>query len=126
MISLGRIGEVTRRLVSPDLASDTSTIRAQLLRKFPNRNESDGYDDEVVQSPDISFETISSIIYSFRRGVGPGPDGRCGDFLRDLYGQRFDEESIDKIFHDLVQLLTDGQGPDFLRPFFGGGSSCGI
>ena len=74
----------------------------------------------------IPLETVYAAIFSFRKGAGPGPDGIRGDFLRDMLGQRPDEEPIAKLFRDLVQLLADGKAPEYLRPFFGGGRLVGV
>ena len=78
-----------------------------------------------VEPPEILLETVYAAIFSFRKGAGPGPDGIRGDFLRDMLGQRPDEEPIAKLFRDLVQLLADGKAPEYLRPFFGGGKLVG-
>ena len=89
LVSLGRVGEATRRLVSPGLASETPAVKVRLLSKFPSRDEAtDLASDAVVQPPEIPLESIYASVYiSFRKGAGPGPDGIRGDFLRDMIGQ---------------------------------------
>ena len=127
LVSLGRVGEATRRLVSPGLASETPAVKARLLSKFPSRDEAtDLACDAVVQPPEIPLESIYASIYSFRKGAGPGPDGIRGDFLRDMIGQQSHDDSMARLFRDMVQLLADGQAPPFLRPFFGGGRLVGV
>eukprot|EP00439_Symbiodinium_sp_Y106_P026813 s1641_g3.t1 len=125
LVSLGRVGEATRRLVSPALASETPAVKARLLAKFPERDEAEMVSASCVEPPEIPLETVYAAIFSFRKGAGPGPDGIRGDFLRDMLGQRPDEEPIAKLFRDLVQLLADGKAPEYLRPFFGGGKLVG-
>ena len=127
LVSLGRVGEATRRLVSPGLASETPAVKARLLSKFPSRDEAtDLAYDAVVQPPEIPLESIYASIYSFRKGAGPGPDGIRGDFLRDMIGQQNHDDSMARLFRDMVQLLADGQASPFLRPFFGGGRLVGV
>eukprot|EP00439_Symbiodinium_sp_Y106_P062715 s1493_g9.t1 len=41
LVSLGRVGEATRRLVSLGLASETPAVKARLLAKFPARDEAE-------------------------------------------------------------------------------------
>ena len=126
LVSLGRVGEATRRLVSPALASETPAVKARLLAKFPDRDEAEMVSASCVEPPEIPLETVYAAIFSFRKGAGPGPDGIRGDFLRDMLGQRPDEEPIAKLFRDLVQLLADGKAPEYLRPFFGRGKFVGL
>ena len=80
LVSLGRIGEVTRRLVSPGLASETPAIKERLLAKFPARDEAEMVSTSCVEPPEIPLETVYAAIFSF----GPGPDGIRGDFLRGM------------------------------------------
>ena len=127
LVSLGRVGEATRRLVSPGLASETPAVKARLLSKFPSRDEAtDLAYDAVIQPLEIPLESIYASICSFRKGAGPGPDGIRGDFLRDMIGQQNHDDSMARLFRDMVQLLADGQAPPFLRPFFGGGRLVGV
>ena len=127
LVSLGRVGEATRRLVSPGLATETPAFKARLLSKFPSRDEAtDLAYDAVVQPLEIPLESIYASICSFRKGAGPGPDGIRGDFLRDMIGQQSHDDSMARLFRDMVQLLADGQAPPFLRPFFGGGRLVGV
>ena len=96
LVSLGRVGEATRRLVSQGAA--------RLLSKFPSRDEAtDLAYDAVVQPPEIPLESIYASIYSFRKGAGPGPDGIRGDFLRDMIGQQSHDDSMARLFRDMVQ-----------------------
>ena len=101
LVSLGRFGEATRRLVSPGLASETPAVKARLLSKFPSRDEAtDLAYDAVVQPPEIPLESIYASIYSFRKGAGPGPDGIRGDFLRDMIGQQSHDDSMARLFRE--------------------------
>ena len=81
---MGRVREVTRRLVSPGLASEIPIVKARLLAKFAARDEVEMVSASDVEPAEIPLETIYIAIFSFRKGTGPGPDGIRGDFLRDM------------------------------------------
>ena len=54
-------------------------------------------------------------------GVGPGPDGLRVDFLKALVGES-DDDPILHTLRDFAQLLADGGGPTYLRPWLAGGN----
>ena len=118
-VGLGKLLDVWYRLV---------WLLRRLLSKRGclARDEAEMVSASCVEPPEIPLETVYAAIFSFRKGAGPGPDGIRGDFLRDMLGQRPDEEPIAKLFRDLVQLLADGKAPEYLRPFFAGGKLVGV
>ena len=73
VVSLGRVGEATRRLVSPGLASETHAVKARLLTKFPARDEAEMVSASCVEPPEVPLETVYAAILSFRKGAGRGP-----------------------------------------------------
>ena len=45
------------------------------------------------------------VVFSFKKGAGPGPDGIYGNFLRDLFSQRPEEESLGLVYREYYLYL---------------------
>ena len=126
LVGLGRLSQALQRLTSPGLAEPTAQVRSKLLAKFPPCPPSPSGGEAQAPPPpgEIEALALARALRSFKAGAGPGPSGLRPDFLKQLLGA--DDEPMLPLFRDFAQLLADGEAPEGVREWLGGGALVGV
>ena len=126
LVGLGRLSQALQRLTSPGLAEPTAQVRSKLLAKFPPCPPSPSGGEAQAPPPpgEIEALALARALRSLKAGAGPGPSGLRPDFLKQLLGA--DDEPILPLFRDFAQLLADGEAPEGVREWLGGGALVGV
>ena len=127
LLSLGRPGQVAKRLVSPGLAETNDLVLQKLLAKFPPNPDNIAPRPIPAQppAPELPLELAFKSLQSFPIGSGPGPDSLRVDFLKGVIGQSLDSEVL-QVLRAFLQILADAEVPDMLQPWLAGGSLVGV
>ena len=110
LVSLGRTGRALKRLVSPDLAACTETVKNKLLAKFPDNPRGRSHRSALPPMPEIELSILLKALHSFPIGAGPGSDRLRIDFLKGLVGHSF-ESLLLPILQQFLQMLVDADVP---------------
>ena len=113
-------------LISPGVAADTPLVQAKLEAKFPQR--SIPVQNRGGSVPDATAAEVLDFIkqvQGFKVGTGPGPSGLRVQFIKELIGEDGDDACVEAVFR-LLMFFVEGKVPDFLGPWYGGGTLVGI
>ena len=125
LTGLERLGKAAQALITPGVAADTPQVQAKMKKKFPpRRREVRDYVGGMPEATAAELGDFVKIVRSFNAGTGPGPTGLRVQSIRELIGEDGADPCAEAVFR-VVMLFVEGEVPNYLRSWYGGGTLVG-